>query len=787
MKRPFVLLGGSAFGFLMLAACVQTGAVKALVLICAALGLCALFGLAVLWLREKRIYKKLEELSGQKRPRAFSVLRALALILLAGTLSLSLYARAWEKSAAPVEKLDGVEARIRGTVLDYPQEMYHEAYYRVRVEKVSVNGKILEMPEFTARVSTWTPFSCQPYDALECTVKFSLFSDSGGLYSGRNSWLADGVAISAYLSDYETVTVIPDPGGPLGEWAVRWRHTLGRSLEKRLPSEEAGLIRAVLLGEKERVSDQAYENFKMIGASHLLVISGLHMTALAACFSLLAAALRLNRVGRNLLTAGMIVGFLFLIAFPVSAVRSGIMYLIALLAGCLGRQADSLNSLGFAVLAICLANPFSGGDLSFALSVFSTLGILLAASRISQRLLRPFEKRPRLRRLVSPAAKSFGVTFSAQLFTLPLQIMVFGGISLMAPIASLVLVLPCTLLLYVSLGAAFFGVFPVLSPLAEPFSFCAGWLARFSMGAAECLARVPGAYLNLSRPVWILVLVGVLVFLSAMWIFSRSRPAVCAALLGILLLSGCGRVLESGDGTVTLAAVPDSSCVVVMKDRRAAVLSLGGYRTDAAANLLYRNDISRVEVLCLPVRDQDAREAAVDILETFGAEKLAMPTDAYLGRDLLLAGKRSARAYLEDGDEIEVLDGVKIKTSCGMERLEAEIYGVTVMVETGETGAGSCGILFTTQTESRVNSSFTVLQNDDIIDAEGGGRAADQWGSLTALTRDYRGCGIIEGQSESALAALPSGQYIFPDGNGLYLDVCRDGSVSFRGESVCLN
>lgn len=749
--------------------------------LCAGLGICALFGLAALWLWEKRPRKNMEKLSGKKCPRAFSVLRSLTLILLAGSLSLFLYARAWEKRAAPVERLDGAEARIRGTVLDYPQEMYHKAYYRIQVEKVSVNGEILEMPEFTARVSTWAPFACQPYDTLECTVKLSLFSDSGELYSSRNSWLADGVTISAYLSDYGTVTVIPDPSSPPGEWAVRWRHTLGRSLEKRLPSEEAGLIRAILLGEKERVSDRAYENFKMIGASHLLVISGLHMTALAACFSLLAAALRLNRVGRNLLTAGMILGFLFLIAFPVSAVRSGIMYLIALLAGCLGRRADGVNSLGFAVLAICLANPFSGGDLGFALSVFSTLGILVMSSRIAAGLLRPFEKRPPLRRLLSPVAESLSVTYSAQLFTLPLQVMVFGGISLLAPLASLVLVLPCTLLLYVSLGAAFFGAIPFLSALAEPFAFCAGWMARFSMEAAARLAQVPGAYLDLSQPVWVLVFIGVLLLLSAIWIFSQNKPVVCGALVGILLLSGCGQVFENGGrDTVTLAAVPDSSCVVVMKNRRAAVLSLGGYRTDAAESLLTRHNISRVEALCLPVRDRDAREAAVSILETFGADKLAVPANAYLGRDLLLAGGRSARAYLEDGDELEVLDGVKITVSCGMERLEVEIYGVTVIVETGETGGGSCGFLFTTQTESRINSSFTVLQNNDIIDAEGDGRAADQWGVPTAFTCIHRRCDIIEEENKSALAALPSGQYVFPDGKGLYLDIRRDGKASFR-------
>jgi len=760
VKRPFTLLGGAAFVFLTLASCAEVSVAKALAPVCAGLGLCALFALAALSLRGGKPYQKSEKLSGKKRPGAFSILLSLALILFAGALSLFRYALSWEKDAAPVEKLDGAEAQIRGIVLDYPREAYHKAFYRVRVERVSVNGKAWKIPDFTARVSTWMPFACQPYDTLECTVKFSLFDDPGGLYSGRDSWLADGVAVSAYLSDYGNISVLPNPGSPPGEWAVRWRHALGRSLGKRLPSEEAGLIRAILLGERERVSDRAYGNFKKIGASHLLVISGLHMTALASCFALLAAVFRLNRVGRNLLTAGMIMGFLFLIAFPVSAVRSAIMYLVALLAECLGRQTDSVNSLGFAVLVICLVNPFSGGDLGFALSVFSTLGILLMGNRISAGLLRPLEKTPRMRRLLVPVAESLGVTFSAQLFTLPLQALVFGGISLLAPLASLVLAFPCTLLLYVSLGAAFFGAAPFFSSLAAPFAFCAGWIARFSLRAAEWLSGVRGAYLDLSQTPQVIALVEVLFLLAAVWRFGRSRPAVCTALAGLLLLSGCGRILESGcSDTVTLAVVPDSSCVVVMKNRRAAVLSLGGYRTDAAESLLYRNNISRVEALCLPVRDQDAREAAVHILETFGADRLALPVDAYLGRDLLLAGRKSARVYLEDGDVIEVLDGVKVTSSCGMERLEAEVYGVSVVVETGSSGAGTCELLFTTQEASQINSSFTVLQNDD----------------------------IIKEKNKNALAALPSGRYVFPGGKGLYFELRRDGKISFRGESVCLN
>ena len=61
---------------------------------------------------------------------------------------------------------------------------------------------------------------------------------------------------------------------------------------------------------------------------------------------------------KNLLTAAAVLLFLILIGFPFSAVRSGIMLLLFLFADCLGREADSLNSLGFALLLIGVLNPF---------------------------------------------------------------------------------------------------------------------------------------------------------------------------------------------------------------------------------------------------------------------------------------------------------------------------------------------------------------------------------------------------------------------------------------------
>lgn len=140
-------------------------------------------------------------------------------------------------------------------------------------------------------------------------------------------------------------------------------------------------------------------------------------------------------------------------------------------------------------------------------------------------------------------------------------------------------------------------------------------------------------------------------------------------------------------------------------------------------------------------------------------ERLALPENAYLGREVTLLAEDAWQLVWRDGEELEVLDGVKLTPSSEMARITIEANGVSVIAETGESGEGTCQVLFTTQQKSQIDSPFTVLQNDAIIG-------------------EYRSVPLGE---------LPPGRYLAPDGNGLYLELFPDGTSNFRGESMCLN
>ena len=752
MVRPFALLGFSAYGALALCAALGPDAARPLGFLCLGLACAIALGRAVLgffWGR-RGIWTE-NELSGET-PRALSAFRSLfwaaAAIALAGAACV-LYLLAWQQ-AAPWQGLDGEKLQVRAQVLDY----------KLWVEALGQEEGALEaVGPFTLRLSSTMPLACDPYDRVECLVTFRAFEERGGLYSTRNARLADGFQAGAYLSQYGGIAVERDSSVSPGEMLVELRHQVGRAMDRLLPRREAGLLRAMVLGDSGGVSEEDMSRFRQLGVSHILVVSGLHMTILAGFMQFLLCRFPIRKAVRNALTALVLVLFLALSGFQPSACRGAAMYGVLLLADSTGRRADSLNSLGLAVLLVCLFAPFSGGDLGFALSVLATLGIVVLYRPVYQALV---GKRLAglARRLWNPVAASLAVTAAALLGTFPVQLAVFGGLPLLTPLANLLLVFPSTLLLYASFCGAFLSLLPATAPLAAPFVWAAGWLARFLLGAAGLLAQWKGTFLPLTGEVALAVVIGLLLLLMAAGLVGQDRPlrAVLGGCMAVLAVFGGVFQGWLTQDTVIFAApaAEESSCVVMIQDGKAAVLSFGGYRTGAVAELLQRYRVTQVEALCLPDRGPEAREAAVQVLEEYGAKQLVLPEDAYVGRDLELALGDALPVFLEGGDSVSLWAGVSAQVLPQWEGLLLSVYGVEVLVEWGPGQSRDCGLLFTNQPQTRVNAPLSVWQTDGIIGENGQGLAFSPEGEGAVLPVE-EGCAEVSVSPEGTVSVRREG------------------------------
>ena len=248
---------------------------------------------------------------------------------------------------------------------------------------------------------------------------------------------------------------------------------------------------------------------------------------------------------------------------------------------------------------------------------------------------------------------------------------------------------------------------------------------RFVLWAVGELARLPYGSLSLGQDTGLLT-VGVLlllVFFGSLPRRTKARGLLTGLAMAVALGASVGlhQLRWAGVTTLGVAEAGGSSCVVVIRDGSAGVLSLGGYNDSSGLTLLQAHNVSQVETLFLPTQDGEARLCAQRILENLPVERVLLPQGAYAGKDLEDQGVPVERA--SPGESFQLLPGLEAAYSQDGARLSFTAGGVDVIVELAPSGPGECQVLVTQQTDTQINSSFTVLQADGIMGETGGEEA----------------------------------------------------------------
>ena len=183
-----------------------------------------------------------------------------------------------------------------------------------------------------------------------------------------------GKKIDFYLENPTVLEVKEQRSGAREVVEIRKTEMMNRC-EKIYPDEEAGILEAMLFGEKSELSGDIKELYQAAGISHVLVISGLHISLLA-----LAVAGVLRRLGFPMpvwviLSVGVLAGYGILIGQPTTAVRALLMFFVLQGARLLGRSYDLLSALAFAGILMLLDNPDLILDGGCRLSFCAVIGV----------------------------------------------------------------------------------------------------------------------------------------------------------------------------------------------------------------------------------------------------------------------------------------------------------------------------------------------------------------------------------------------------------------------------
>lgn len=310
--------------------------------------------------------------------------------------------------------------RLSGQVAQPPEQNGDQWYVTLKnctCDDFSLDAKVLLSLPQNAPVPQYG-------DMIRTAVVISHPETPGtGSFHEKLFYLGKGVSCFASAEDY----ILTGSGGSDVYRLLLQTRDIAAEAANKLFSEHSGLMRAMLLGDKSMIPQSTLADFQDTGVAHLLAVSGLHVSILAA------AVLFLLQRGNARVAFGLLTLFLLLYcaitAFSPSVVRASLMLLYAQLALLLGRRRDPLTSICCAFIVILLAAPYQLFQVGFQLSFCAVLALILLYPMLQQHLPGP-----------KPFSSALAVSLAAEAGTLPVVITCFGRFSLMTTVVNLLTV-----------------------------------------------------------------------------------------------------------------------------------------------------------------------------------------------------------------------------------------------------------------------------------------------------------------------------------------------------------
>jgi competence protein ComEC len=203
-----------------------------------------------------------------------------------------------------------------------------------------------------------------------------VFRDEGAF--DRRAYLAQqNIDLVATLRAPQLIQRLSSPKPTLGIDIARVRRRLREEIDDLFVGSPpaAGVLRAMLLGDRSFVDREEAADFQKTGVFHVLVVAGLHVGALAFALYWVGRKLRLSRVWTMVFTLTMLSAYVAVVEQRAPVLRSGMMAAIVVLGGFFFRRLELLNSAALAALILLVAKPLALRDSSFQLT-FLALGCI---------------------------------------------------------------------------------------------------------------------------------------------------------------------------------------------------------------------------------------------------------------------------------------------------------------------------------------------------------------------------------------------------------------------------
>ncbi len=472
-----------------------------------------------------------------------------------------------------------------------------------------VHAEELDKKHVNLRLLLKTGAEVEPFregDRITATVTVSHYGNDY-LYSEGIAGQAEAISAPERLATSETRGLIST-----------LRKALSTRIEEGTSKEGSAFYSALLLGDRSALSDETVLAFRRSGISHLLALSGMHLTILALLLLRFLRLLRVPHAVRFLLLLLFLSLYAAIAGFPLSLLRAALMLTLTELGRLLRLLSDSVTSLFLSVALIMLVSPTAAMDVGLWLSFLATLGILTALDILPGTVLR----RRIVGRLLHTLAFSLLCGLCAILFTTLLSTLIFGHISLVALPANLLLSPPVSLALAIGPFLLFFPA--AIGPIAE-------WLSQRTLDGVRLASGVRGAYATASYPLFTVALVFFTLYLGILLVrsFKTRRGFLVRFFVATALLSGVflSLYIPSETRAFLLISRADTDDYLVLREHRRVTVVANACTEDTSALLghLEEQGITEIDTLLLTHLSERSADMLSSLSENLLVRTVILP------------------------------------------------------------------------------------------------------------------------------------------------------------------
>ncbi|MGI6497628.1 MAG: DNA internalization-related competence protein ComEC/Rec2 [Oscillospiraceae bacterium] len=564
---------------------------------------------------------------------------------------------------APLQTWDRKIETCRAEVCSFPEKTRYGVKAEVKTGEGLAATKVLLYAEQEYQ-------TLKPGDQIEFTAEFAvsnLIREEEVTYHTAN-----GIYLLAYQKGEIRL---------LDEKVTRWVHwplfaaqILKNEISRLYPREEASFLNALIMGDCSGLSESLETALSRTGLTHIVSVSGMHLSFLAG----LALLLPGSRRKKAMFAVPILLFFMAATGGPPSVMRAGLMQILFLFAPMFSREPDPPTSLAFALSVLLAINPFAAANIGLQLSFASVAGLYLMTERIDFSLQTAFQKRKRDTALPKGVRMFCAVTSSsvgAMIFTVPLSAYYFGLVSISSLFANLLVLWAISAVFIGGLlsgvfGMVFFamgkGLSIFVSPLVQYILLVIKTLGKWSLAAIPTVHVYSKLWLVFSYTVLVLYFIWPILQDKRKGQKKEKRTINRMVLpIGLCVASFCIATLlnyftyNHGNLTLMVLDVGQGQCAVLLSGGKAVVVDCGGSGPKnaggLAADYLQGMGIQEVECLVLSHYHDDHTNGVTQLLDRMKVLRIAAPVRSEEKEAGSLAADILPNAE-QDGTELYLID-----------------------------------------------------------------------------------------------------------------------------------